>query len=326
MTNVEKIDTNYLGDQSLKKPYIIEKLTAHEQENTAGLGIHLNVHKIMLEEVSFRWCSYKISGKETVHIVSDEKAVELHFNLSGTSKTMANGFNIDMRSKQHSIFYTNNFNGYHEITPDRSNTASFFEVKLSPVLFERLWWDDEYHLGQAFHCNVRNKANSWLGKLMNVSSSMLNLIRDMKECKYSDDLKKMYLESKLIELLLLQVDNFKKDAHLTNRSTMKNTDIDRVYAAKEYIQQHFNMPCSIIDVSQKVGINQQKLKKGFRELFGTTVFGYLCDLRMYEAHRLLLDEQMYVNEVADLVGYKHPHHFTAAFKRKFGIMPKELKK
>jgi AraC-like DNA-binding protein len=47
---------------------------------------------------------------------------------------------------------------------------------------------------------------------------------------------------------------------------------------------------------------------------------------MYEAHRLLLDEQMYVNEVADLVGYKHPHHFTAAFKRKFGIMPKELKK
>jgi AraC-like DNA-binding protein len=47
---------------------------------------------------------------------------------------------------------------------------------------------------------------------------------------------------------------------------------------------------------------------------------------MQEAKRLLLEEKMYVNEVAALVGYQHPHHFTAAFRKKFGLVPTDLKK
>jgi AraC-like DNA-binding protein len=60
-------------------------------------------------------------------------------------------------------------------------------------------------------------------------------------------------------------------------------------------------------------------------LFGTTVFGYLTDIRMQEARRLLVDEKLYVGEVAERMGYQQPHHFTAAFKRKFGVLPKKIR-
>lgn len=95
---------------------------------------------------------------------------------------------------------------------------------------------------------------------------------------------------------------------------------------RDYIDLHYDEPCPIIDLARKAGINQMKLKNGFKELFNTTVFGYLSDVRMQEAKRLLLDEKMYVGEVADRVGYKYPHHFTAAFRKRFGVLPREVRK
>lgn len=67
-----------------------------------------------------------------------------------------------------------------------------------------------------------------------------------------------------------------------------------------------------------------KLKSGFKQLFNTTVFGHLRTVRMQEPRRLLLEENMYVNEVTDKVGYKYPHHFTAAFKKEFHMTPHEF--
>jgi AraC family transcriptional regulator, transcriptional activator of the genes for pyochelin and ferripyochelin receptors len=64
-----------------------------------------------------------------------------------------------------------------------------------------------------------------------------------------------------------------------------------------------------------------KLKQGFRQLFGTTMFGYLHDYRMEMARNLLLEGNMSITTVANTVGYSHLRHFSAAFKRKFGITP-----
>jgi AraC-like DNA-binding protein len=74
-----------------------------------------------------------------------------------------------------------------------------------------------------------------------------------------------------------------------------------------------------------IGLNDFKLKKGFKELFGTTVFSYLNELKMDYAKRLILDEKKTIYEVAMTLGYSEPHHFYAAFKRRFGYSPGELK-
>jgi AraC-like DNA-binding protein len=74
-----------------------------------------------------------------------------------------------------------------------------------------------------------------------------------------------------------------------------------------------------------VGTNECTLKNGFKMLFGTTVFGYLFDCRMKLAGRYLSDTDKTIQEIAGLVGYEHPSHFSTAFKRKFCVSPQQYR-
>ena len=72
-----------------------------------------------------------------------------------------------------------------------------------------------------------------------------------------------------------------------------------------------------------VGVSDRTLRRGFQELFSTTVFGYLASQRMSKAQWLLREEKLTVAEVAVMVGYSNPSHFAGAFKRQFGMTPRE---
>ncbi|MDB9527192.1 AraC family transcriptional regulator [Oscillatoria sp. CS-180] len=81
-------------------------------------------------------------------------------------------------------------------------------------------------------------------------------------------------------------------------------------------------PPSLLELAQQVGMCDYNLRRGFKEIFNTTVFGYLRDRRMEKAQQLLLDGQLKVATVARTVGYDSPTSFNAAFKHKFGASPK----
>jgi AraC-like DNA-binding protein len=123
----------------------------------------------------------------------------------------------------------------------------------------------------------------------------------------------------------LQIEQFEGHNCQTFCSLQKH-DVEKIYEAKSFVERHLNEPCSLLELSRHVGINDFKLKKEFKEIFGTTVFGYLNDLRMEEARRMLSEENRTINEVAKFVGYKNQTHFTVAFKKKYGILPRYLKK
>lgn len=133
-------------------------------------------------------------------------------------------------------------------------------------------------------------------------------------------MQRMYLESKVLELLCLQLTQFVDDGRRQAYS-LKPTDVERIYQAREIlIQNHVNPP-ALMELAQQVGLNHMKLEQGFREIFGTTAFGYLRDYRLQQAYLLLRDRQLNVEAVANKVGYSHLGHFTNAFRRKFGITP-----
>ncbi|GAB4049906.1 helix-turn-helix transcriptional regulator [Spirosoma litoris] len=81
---------------------------------------------------------------------------------------------------------------------------------------------------------------------------------------------------------------------------------------------------SLLQLARFVGLNDYKLKKGFREVVGHTVFGYFNDLRMPYAHQLVCDSSFTIGDVATKLGYSETHHFSSAFKRKFGYLPSQL--
>lgn len=150
-----------------------------------------------------------------------------------------------------------------------------------------------------------------------------NIIQDMFNCPLTGSLSQLMLEGSLQQLLALQFAMMGAEAQPSK--PVNHREHDLFYAIKDHLRATFNEEHSLLSLSRKFGVNQNKLKTGFRELFGTPVIAYLYDLKMDYARTLLLDKGMNVSEVAPVVGYRNANHFSTAFKRKFGFNPSKLK-
>ncbi|GAA6615164.1 helix-turn-helix transcriptional regulator [Scytonema sp. NUACC26] len=148
-------------------------------------------------------------------------------------------------------------------------------------------------------------------------------VQQIIQCPYQSIMKQMYFESKVWELVTLVVDREIKinQGYLTT-TVLKPSEVDRIYHARETLLKHIHNPPSLIELARQVGLNERKLKQGFRKVFDTTVFGYLHDYRMEVAYNLLIERQMNVTEVARKVGYASTTSFSNAFRKKFGVSPK----
>ncbi len=96
----------------------------------------------------------------------------------------------------------------------------------------------------------------------------------------------------------------------------------QIEAAAALLTRDLENPPTVSDLSRHVGLSESSLKRGFHQVFGTTVFGYLRSRRMEHARSLLQAGDATVLEAAAAVGYSNPSNFAAAFRREFGVNPK----
>lgn len=154
--------------------------------------------------------------------------------------------------------------------------------------------------------------------------TMQIIVWQILQCPYQGFTKRIYLESKIMELLTLLLE---QDAEIQtgNRSvfTLKPGTLERIHYAKEILLKQLDNPPSMSELAQQVKLNEYTLKRGFRQVFGTTVFGYLHDYRLKQASQLLETGQMNVTEVAQAVGFADRSYFAAAFRKRFGVNPKQ---
>lgn len=100
-------------------------------------------------------------------------------------------------------------------------------------------------------------------------------------------------------------------------------DIQRVERARDLLSSQLDQPITVEYLATAVGVNEHKLKEGFRYLYGNTPIGLLLELRMRKAYTLLESGQQ-VAQTAWQVGYKYPNNFSVAFTRYFGRSPKSI--
>ncbi|WP_129715560.1 AraC family transcriptional regulator [Pedobacter sp. SYP-B3415] len=112
----------------------------------------------------------------------------------------------------------------------------------------------------------------------------------------------------------------------TDQGNITEDDVKKLWHAKQYMEEHMQAPPTLYELSRIVGLNDYKLKKEYKAFFGNTVFGHLFDTRMEKARSMLVSGRLPVGEIAYLVGYKNPQHFTAAFKKKYACLPGSLRK
>lgn len=160
-----------------------------------------------------------------------------------------------------------------------------------------------------------------LNATQQLTVNMEKAVNDILTNSQKGLLKRLFLESKTLELLHLQLNVTSKRGNSSNENILK-----KIYKVETILQANIHEQISIQQLARKVLLNQNVLKNEFKNLFGETIFNYTKNLRMNKAKNLLTHTQKPIYEIADMVGYKNPTHFTAAFKKFEKTTPKEFRK
>jgi AraC family transcriptional regulator len=144
---------------------------------------------------------------------------------------------------------------------------------------------------------------------------------------YTDTLENIFINAQTQILFLYSTDCMlgeKEETAFQCKFLANEADREKIIKAREILLQHIGEPITIKALSRKVAINECYLKKGFKEIFGTTIFDFYQSQRMEHAKYLLYDKGLSVTEVSLMLGYSSISHFSTAFKKHTGIKPCEL--
>ena len=143
---------------------------------------------------------------------------------------------------------------------------------------------------------------------------------------YTDSLENIFINAQVQMLLLYSMDTMlgEKPEIFECKFLANDEDREKIIKAREILIQHIGEPITIKALSRKVAINECYLKKGFKEIFSTTIFDFYQTQRMEHANYLLYEKGLSVTEVSSLLGYSSISHFSTAFKKHTGIKPCEL--
>ena len=164
-------------------------------------------------------------------------------------------------------------------------------------------------------------------KAVPICNKVRGVLEGLLNHNYEGSLQNIYINAQTQMLLLYSMDCLLGEKEIDTISCKflaNSADREKVARAREVLIQHIGSPITIKELSRKVAINECYLKKGFKEMFGTTIFEFYQNQRMEHAKYLLYEKGLSVTEVSDLLGYSSISHFSTAFKKHTGLKPCEL--
>jgi transcriptional regulator GlxA family with amidase domain len=98
---------------------------------------------------------------------------------------------------------------------------------------------------------------------------------------------------------------------------------ERIYSVKAYLLNHLNQQFTITKLAKMAALGEQKFKDGFYILFERRVGEYVHEARMGLGKFLLTKTDKSIKEIAAVCGYSKARNFSSAYKKFFGVRPKE---
>jgi AraC family transcriptional activator of pyochelin receptor len=156
------------------------------------------------------------------------------------------------------------------------------------------------------------------------SLTIAQCIQNIRNNAYKGLVRRVYIESQTLEILAMQIKQYIDDMTPSKQqSVLRKRDMELIIEARNRLLSNLIKPPTIKELAKLTGTNENKLKKGFRLLYNTSINKLLQNERLSKAKLLIAEETYPIKEIARMVGYKHSGHFTSKFKKKFGVLPKE---
>ena len=256
------------------------------------------------------------TGMMVYHFKKDapkENHLELKFCISGNTYCRSKNAECDACKFHQSLH-----------CQERIDTIDLVSFKFTPA-----------HLSQfvkgikqtTFSEDILNfKHTASFSKIMPLGSKTKMVLEALLNHSYSDSLENIFINAQTQMLLLYSMECMigSEVETFTCKFLANEADREKIAKAREILLLHISEPLTIKALSRKVAINECYLKKGFKEMYGTTIFDFFQSQRMEHAKYLLYEKALSVTDVSSLLGYSSISHFSTAFKKHTGLKPCEL--
>jgi len=274
--------------------YFINRYRKHPQWNMDDTGMIVYHYKKDDPGENYLELRFCVSG----NVYCRQKQIECDLcKFNGSKSCVERIESIDVLSFRFSTVHLSQF-----VKPGKQNDSLTNEVL------------------QFTHPSSFSKILALCGKTRMVLEALLNH-------SYTDSLENIYINAQTQMLLLYTLECMVGDKDIDTfqcKFLANEADREKIIKAREVLLQHIGEPITIKELSRKVAINECYLKKGFKELFGTTIFDFYQSQRMEHARYLLYEKGLSVTEVSIMLGYSSISHFSTAFKKHTGLKPCEL--
>jgi AraC-like DNA-binding protein len=158
-----------------------------------------------------------------------------------------------------------------------------------------------------------------------ITPEIIAILSALRTSTHTGFCEKLFLESKVLELMALQLSQFEqlKNGHVAQQ--LKKGELEKMFEIKKILTTNMQTQLSLRTLSHMVGTNEFNLKRNFKLAFGTTVYGYLNQYKMEKAKAVLMKKDITIAELAQQMGYKYATHFSSAFKKYFGYLPNKIR-
>ena len=249
----------------------------------------------------------------------DSSFIQFHFCLKGNAKFVFNDGRYALEVSEQNSLLLYNTQMDLPLNLDLNSNSWLVSVVMTIRKFHSLFSKEASYIPFLSEENKDKKYYTQEG----VSPAIAVVLSQMMNYNLHPSIKELYIKGKVYELISLYF-NKGSEADIEQCPFLVDEDnVRRIRKAKEIMINRMAEPPTLKELSDEIGLSLKKLKEGFKQIYGDSVFSFLFDYKMEYARKMLETGQHNVNEVGLKVGYSTSSHFIAAFKKKYGTTPKK---
>lgn len=249
----------------------------------------------------------------------DSSFIQFHFCLKGNAKFVFNDGRYALEVSEENSLLLYNTQMDLPLNLELNANSWLVSVVMTIRKFHSLFSKEANYI---HFLSVENRDKKYYAQ-ENVSPAIAVILSQMINFNLHPSIKELYIKGKVYELISIYF-NKSADADIEQCPFLVDEDnVKRIRKAKEIIIARMAEPPTLIELSDEIGLSLKKLKEGFKQIYGDSVFSFLFDYKMEYARKMLETGQHNVNEVGLKVGYSTASHFISAFKKKYGTTPKK---
>lgn len=302
---------------------IIERI---ENDNVQKLFIERK--RIHIDGLFLDFYTRSFTEDQKLTVKTDFPYIQIHFEISGGATYYyphcRTHIELLTDEGEFTIFYVPALNG--KLLRPACDNAFCLQIEISKRwLVSHL--SDRCDVATRFMKAIQNNQSVILGgRNFPITRTIKHILMEVYHCKFENNIKQLFIEGKLFELLSLIIDMAGSTVGNDTANRLSKQEKERLYAIKDLLEQDYHKRYTIQELSEMSFMNRTKMQNAFKQLFGNTIHGFIIEKRMVSALELLsrdTTEKVTISEIANKLGYRHYSHFSTMFKKYFGYSPRD---